>query len=885
MDRDRFRQNGSAEIDHGRSANDQAGDRPPRTRRPWRLTYQHVVLREIEAINARRSPERQAAAPAPGEALDAVGLALSGGGIRSASICLGVLQALNDRDLMKRVDYLSTVSGGGYIGCSLSAAMSRTGQFPFGAMPQTPQAGQPDKPPAADISDTAAVGHIRNYSNYLIPNGFRDVTTAAAIVVRGLVANLSLLLPVVLTLAALTVWSNPTRRSLGQSDFFGIDLGVYLTESFGITLVIGLALLALFFLWALARSLSAAARGRASLDLIGAWCLGLFALAAFVEFQPFVIEGMFEIADGSAGTSGLVLGLFTGWLKALAAAAAPVAVAVTFLQRQLAGILKSATAASSYATQAAAFAVKIAIWIAALALPLIIWIGYLYLSYWAILNDGPAASRLPPCPPAVVAAKVQIQQQGQTFDSVLQSPPQQRAGACAPVPAPPPPQGAERAHAPNWLLWLGAKLGSWAAVAERHQILVLYLIAAVLLYLLSWLLAPNANSLHQLYRDRLGKAFLFDPSQRRGEKPQANVASRDQGRDFVELDRMRLSALTDVAAPYLLIGAALNIQGSDFANRRGRNADFFLLSKYWIGSQATGYAPTEKLEATEPELDLATAMAISGAAASANMGANTIRPLTPTLALLNIRLGYWLANPNPLVEAGNGRRFGRLRGTTLYLWQELTGRLYENSTSVYLTDGGHIENLGIYELLRRQCRVIIAVDAEADPAMNFNSLVTLQRYARIDLGVRISLPWQPIRSATRAWMACNAGRPPAPPPEESRGPHVAIGLVDYGGGATGYLVYIKSSLSGDENDYIRDYARRYAKFPHETTGDQFFSEEQFEVYRALGFHMAHGWLAGNDDVVAAVDGGGGVTTKFTGNEGAVGAVREALGMRQHSAVS
>ena len=82
----------------------------------------------------------------------------------------------------------------------------------------------------------------------------------------------------------------------------------------------------------------------------------------------------------------------------------------------------------------------------------------------------------------------------------------------------------------------------------------------------------------------------------------------------------------------------------------------------------------------------------------------------------------------------------------------------------------------------------------------------------------------------------------------SQGPHAAIGTIDYGGGERGYILYIKSSLTGDENDYIRDYARRYSRFPHESTGDQFSSEEQFEVYRALGFHMMHCALCGGDHI-------------------------------------
>ena len=117
----------------------------------------------------------------------------------------------------------------------------------------------------------------------------------------------------------------------------------------------------------------------------------------------------------------------------------------------------------------------------------------------------------------------------------------------------------------------------------------------------------------------------------------------DQGRDFAPLDTMRISELVSPLpyAPYHLINAALNVQGSDYANRRGRNADFFLFSPCYVGSEATGYRETLPVESAT-NLDLATAMAISGAAFSSNMGASSIRPLTPTLAILNVRTGYWL---------------------------------------------------------------------------------------------------------------------------------------------------------------------------------------------------------------------------------------------------
>jgi hypothetical protein len=164
-----------------------------------------------------------------------------------------------------------------------------------------------------------------------------------------------------------------------------------------------------------------------------------------------------------------------------------------------------------------------------------------------------------------------------------------------------------------------------------------------------------------------------------------------------------------------------------------------------------------------------------------------------------------------------------------------------------------VENLGLYELLRRRCRIIIVVDAEADPAMRFASLITVQRYARIDLGVRINLPWGELHEKTTAWMGYDGSisdpgstKDKQTKNEPTPGPHVAIGTIDYDGGKQGWIVYIKASLTGDENDYVRDYARRYDAFPHESTGDQFFSEEQFEVYRALGFHITNRLLDGRD---------------------------------------
>lgn len=182
--------------------------------------HRKIVKRELAAINNRRLAQGMDPVAYPGDekAIDTVGLALSGGGIRSSAICLGVLQAFNHHGLIKHIDYLSTVSGGGYTGCSFTATMTRAQNFVFGSTP-TPGAES-----ANEISDTPAVGHIRNYSNYLVPAGARDLITGVAIVVRGLVANLSLTLPVVLLVAVITILSNAARSSLYTTNFFGLSV-------------------------------------------------------------------------------------------------------------------------------------------------------------------------------------------------------------------------------------------------------------------------------------------------------------------------------------------------------------------------------------------------------------------------------------------------------------------------------------------------------------------------------------------------------------------------------------------------------------------------------------------------------------------------------------
>lgn len=330
--------------------------------------------------------------------------------------------------------------------------------------------------------------------------------------------------------------------------------------------------------------------------------------------------------------------------------------------------------------------------------------------------------------------------------------------------------------------------------------------------LLATILGVNLNfaSLQRYYRDRLAAAYLVS-----GGKDGLSVEHHD-GRP---LTGVNADAGRPVKGPVHLINAALNVPGSPHPGLRGRDADLFLFSKHFCGSALTGWYPTADWQAADSNLDLGTAMAISGAAASPHMGALTARRYTVLLAMLNIRLGYWLRKPQS-ATAGLGA-LQLLPAAPLYFLRELSGNMSENTAYVNVSDGGHIENLGVYELLRRRCHTIIAIDGECDPSHYFHGLLTLVRMAWIDLGVRIEPDLADLRP--NADGLCNA--------------HFIVTRIHYPGGGAGRLLYIKLSMTGNESEYLKQYRREQPAFPHESTAQQLYGENQWEAYRALGEHV------------------------------------------------
>jgi Patatin-like phospholipase len=271
--------------------------------------------------------------------------------------------------------------------------------------------------------------------------------------------------------------------------------------------------------------------------------------------------------------------------------------------------------------------------------------------------------------------------------------------------------------------------------------------------------------------------------------------------------------------PLHVVNASLNLVGGGNLAWQERKAASFTVTPLHSGSR-TLCAYRDTAEYGE-KITLGTAMAISGAAVSPNMGALSSPAFTFLMTLFNARLGWWIGNP---ARAKHNEASPRMSLTSLLL--EALGKTDASHDYVFLSDGGHFENLGLYEMVLRRCKYIIVCDASADGRYGFGDLANAVRKIRIDLGV-------PIEPMVTKYIG--------PQKDERYGRYCALGKIHYqnvdGGDAMGYLVYVKPAIYSDCPADVRNYANESTTFPHETTADQFFSESQFESYRALGRHV------------------------------------------------
>ena len=916
---------------------------------------------ELDEVGASREA-RGVAVPPQGEGgyaprrafdFDLVGLALSGGGIRSATFNLGVLQALADLRLLHRIDYLCTVSGGGYIGSWFASWAKR---LP-GGVRAVQERLSPARSPEPNAPSLRPIRFLREYSNYLTPQrGLlgADTWTLIAIWLRNtfliqsvLVLFLSaiLLMPRLIGLLARTSPTWPAGAVWGMSALglwvflvlclrTGTELGRFSkadaerlgtsldadwappskagTDRVQLTIVlpgfaVGMLLVLPLWHWALVDGPASAApllRNGSPLLGIGAFAALLFAIGVLVvegragyaralldrsSRRTAKVVAMAVLALATVGPAvvggALVAGLaslFQRWATAhdLEVAAGTWHV-VALGPPSIIGIL-GVSLMLHIGLIGLGFDDDRREWTSRLGAWLLIW-SVVWLASFGLAVYGPllvafigkrvaAAGGL-----AWLASAVWGAWAGHSPSSDSRS-----------TPGKPEASGWKDAAlqvAPyvfvvglliliSWalhLLLLGVSAEprgwsgvSWSTLFLDHwsymngtaitwtALLMVTVVAATLL--LAWRVDVNEFSLHHMYKNRLVRCYLG--ASRQGERwvRRAHPFTGFDREDDVPLATLRADPrslgpiggesgpgqLAPYRGPLPIIATALNlVKGEDLAWQE-RKAQSFVFTPLFSGYDhapvgpsrphrsprlaGDGLRPTRSYAYPGGGIRLGTALAISGAAANPSMGYHSSPAAAFLMTMFNVRLGWWMGNPR---DEGTWRQASPTFGLTALI-RELTGATTNTSGFVNLSDGGHFENLGIYELVRRRCRFIIACDAEQDGELTFGGLGSAIRKCRTDFGVEIRIHPDPIRLRDEMTRRSAA--------------HFVMGDVRYPGGDRGLLCYLKAALTGNEPGDVLEYALRVAEFPHESTADQFFDESQFESYRQLGHYVAHSVL-------------------------------------------
>jgi hypothetical protein len=850
---------------------------------------------------------------------DLVGLALSGGGIRSATFNLGVLQALADLDLLRRLDYVSSVSGGGYIASWLTAWSKRCVSD---GIRTVQRCLSPARSPDPRAEGLRPIRWLREYSNYLTPKaGFlsADTWTMVTTWLRNTLLNqtvLVLLFAAVLLIpravAPLLFLETPTPWALRlaavllacSSIFIGLNL-----RRFGQTAgpgpaarrdftsqgrvqwtVVVPSFLAMFLL----------TKPLLEDAMTGRWSLGWAVLALCL----FLIQ-VFSGADLSFYPPGTVP---RWWRRPLAF----LAMAITSAVSALAGAAVLWFFAHTFAHwsrdawhhrgvwHAITFGPPLLIlsfflittthlgllgrnlpderrewWSRLGAWSLIYCLGWLALCAtsiygpWGLAKLGvwlsaAAAGWVATTAGGVLAAR-SAQQDGATTPSV-KLPARLRFGHVLALVGPyvfilglfvAIAFGLHRLilrldPVPNVsglpsLEQLSKEYWTYTLAGHYRVPLLLLGIAALGALVLAWRVDVNEFSMHHFYKNRLARCYLGA-----SRPPGARHANRFTGfdrNDDLSLARLRMGGDNGYLGPYPIINTALNLVKGENLAWQERKASSFVFTPWYSGYEyvpvntevaenpamsSNGYRLTDEYGYREGGIALGTAAAISGAAANPNMGYHSAPAASFLLTVFNARLGWWLGNPRAEATWRSSSPWLGL----IYHFNELAGNTSDRSGFVNLSDGGHFDNLGIYELVRRRCGYIIACDAEQDAAVDFGGLGNVIRKCRVDFGVDI------VMAPDRIRIDAGAGRSQV---------HCVVGTVTYPDNRAGKLLYIKASLTGDEPADVIEYQRRQPIFPHQTTGDQWFDESQFESYRVLGHHSATVALRQAAEALTSVD--------------------------------
>jgi hypothetical protein len=337
--------------------------------------------------------------------------------------------------------------------------------------------------------------------------------------------------------------------------------------------------------------------------------------------------------------------------------------------------------------------------------------------------------------------------------------------------------------------------------------------------------------LNPFYRRRLSTAFFVRRDEMDG-KPVANEVPPDK-----PLYWEALGTAKDVDFPHLVVCAAANATQPG-ETPPGRAAMPFVFTGKAIGVPESEVTPAAYREVANQWrfLSVPAAVAMSGAAVSPLMGKKTIRAVQFLMALMNVRLGVWMPNPDP--KARGGKRHHR--PNPLYLFKEMLGLARLDDPFLYVTDGGHFDNLGLIELLRRGCTTIFCLDGGGDPPGTYRALGEAVALARSELQVDVDIDPTPIDPAKKTRLSETGFviarfryRSTLDGPAENPDPPW-----------TGTIVYCRAAVTPDAPFDVLSFAGRDRRFPYHSTFDQLFNDEKFESYRALGAHTARRAIAG-----------------------------------------
>ncbi len=707
------------------------------------------------------------------------GLAISGGGIRSASFATGVLQALAANNLLKKIDYLSTVSGGGYIGSSLTWFLSRTQTLPptntstspvptpiYGTGPDNFPFGKRKSAGRENTGSTNDIlNFIRQHGNYLTPgkgvDGFSLIVVALRAMSVSIFVYLSLLTVLMVSIHQLSIFINPflskipiIREIPHITQIPNAFLGIAALGSLLLLFFSGVySFLTFLALWVKNTKLLYDIR-----MLVQTWFgrgVAFCVIVLIVALLPMIYKLFvdYEITDFAAIPAGIftVIGSLIGLLHAK----------------------RSHSPEKEEESGGAGLVVVGA---------LLFLFGLLFTAYFFSKEFFP-------------------------------------------------PKG-------NDTLW---------GFSEWLPTIILGSVAL----LVGLLVNTNLLGIHRMYRDRLMETFLPNMGSVKNNKwEQATDADNTSINEVCQSPKPR---------PYHLINTNIILSDSEESQYRGRSGDSFILSPLYCGSRATGWRVSQDYMSSGKGADsgcgitLPTAMAISGAAVNPNAGVagqgpTTNRLVSIFLSLLNIRTGYWAANPKQPGSSSVPPNF-------LYpgLRDIFSAGLHENAKMVELTDGGHFENLGIYELIQRRVKVIISIDGGEDPKFKFDDLGNAIERVRVDFGALITFDSRYNRYRLKSLL-------PGSSKEGSllnkkyalaeRG--FAIAKIRYPkteavAEMEGTLIYIDTTMVPNLPQDVYSYKSAHDSFPDQSTADQFFDEGQFEAYRELGYAIAKDMIKANSE--------------------------------------